>query len=140
MDNQADLAPQQPTASTDAVIAQQAPSVARPTMNGQNAGTSSTAGNVSKIHGPCIVCGALKEDSEDMPAKSLYCPEHKRAVDSLTRACEATDKKNENMEFMRALKAVRGGCKSGPPSKFSLSELIMEYQAYNPSESHRRKA
>ena len=45
-----------------------------------------------------------------------------------------------NTEFMNAVKTMRGGGKSGPPSKFSLSRLIMEYQTHNPSEARRREA
>ena len=75
MNNQVNLVQQQPAASSDAVIVQQAPSVARPTMNGRSAGSSNTEGNVGK---PCVVCGSL---NEDMPAKSLYCLDHSRALD-----------------------------------------------------------
>ena len=136
INNQVNLVQQQPAASSDAVIVQQAPSVARPTMNGRNAGSSNTEGNVGK---PCVVCGSLNEDMPARPAKSLYCLDHSRALDSLTTECQATDMKN-NTEFMNAVKTMRGGGKSGPPSKFSLSRLIMEYQTHNPSEARRRNA
>ena len=66
-----------------------------------------------------------------MPPNSLYCWDHKRAVDSLTSQRKATDKKNKNTECMDALNSIREEGKSGPPSKFS--ETIIEFEASAPS-------
>ena len=127
----AELAPQQPATSpaerpADVPFPVIDGSVAR--RRGRHAANSSNSG-VGKFYGACIVCGLLKQE---MPPNSLYCWDHKRAVDSLTTQCKATDKKNKNTECMDALNKIREEGKLGPPSTFS--DAIIEFEASAPSQ------